>query len=76
MTAKELITELETILQARGGRDIEVLMEVDLQVYYDIAMITSVDDRDVVILSSLESCIEAEKYVGGLHCTPAEAKLN
>jgi hypothetical protein len=31
MTAKKLITELQAILQARAGRDIEVEMDVDLQ---------------------------------------------
>jgi hypothetical protein len=75
MTAKELISELQSIIASRAGEDIEVRMDVDSNKLYGVWSVEALGD-DVVILSSVEAEQASLDYVKLQIWPPARPELN
>jgi hypothetical protein len=80
MTAKQLISKLQATLDKRGGKDLDVMLDVDFQKTYPIASAIELthltDEPDLVLLSNWEAHEECDKYDGGIHCTPEQSRWN
>jgi hypothetical protein len=81
MTAKELIDQLQQILRARDGEDVEVVISTNLQRYHDIIDVIPTFDvsdgtPDLVNLMSLGAMQEVELNRIGLFVDEDASKLN
>ena len=79
-TAKELIAKLSSVLEARDGEDLELILDVDFQRKHYISRITAMEDLssspDQVVISSFEAEEEYKKRNAGISCTYEQAQLN
>jgi hypothetical protein len=79
MTAKELIAELEDILERRDGEDLAVRFDYDFVSPYGIEQVSLLEDmeveEDMVVLQSPECLMALEQYDIGIKM-PNDPTLN
>jgi hypothetical protein len=80
MSAKEIIIELQNVLEERDGEDLEVTLDVDFQFRHCISHVAYLadlnDEPDHIVISSISAVEEIDKYDAGLFCTADEVQWN
>lgn len=80
MTARELITTLEEILEKRNGEDLPVRIDIDFQRMFDLSSVVLLDDlkddEDHICLGTPRTDNFIELYDKGLWVDEDKAQLN
>jgi hypothetical protein len=74
MTIKQLITELQTVLDESGGKDLEIFADIDNAQQHEIIAVLDVNDRALVM--TMSSFVDYEQRKQGLWCEPDKAHRN